>query len=59
MSPTRCDAHAVSEGLPHRGYSFRIRIGVDGGEPAVVTVLPPESARPVMLDALQDRCGLR
>ncbi len=58
LSPTRCDAHAVSEGLPHRGYAFKLRIGVDGGEAAVVTVSPPESARPVMLTALLDRCGL-
>jgi hypothetical protein len=59
LSPTRCDAHAVSEGLPHRGYAFHLRVGVDGGEPARVTVEPPEGAKAVMLDALLDECGLR
>ncbi len=58
LSPTRCDAHAVSEGLPHRGFAFRVRIGVDGGEAATVTVQPPERARSVMLDSLLTRCGL-
>lgn len=58
LSPTRCDAHAVSEGLPHRGFAFRVRIGVDGGEAATVTVQPPERARSVMLDTLLTQCGL-
>ncbi len=60
LRPTRCDAHVVAEGLPHRGYQLVVRVAVGDGEPVPVT-LPPqdEGVRAVMLEAFLDECGLR
>ena len=60
LRPTRCDAHVVAEGLPHRGYQLVVRVSVGEQEPVPVT-LPPddEGARAVILDAFLTACGLR
>ena len=59
LRPTRCDAHVVAEGLPHRGYQLVVRIAVAEGDPVAVT-LPPddEGVRAAMLDAFLEECGL-
>lgn len=54
--PARCDPHAVGESK--RGYAFGVRVGVDGGEPVLVTVEPTEPARVQMEDVLLEQCGL-
>ena len=56
LLPQRCDPHAVGESK--RGYTFGVRVGVEGQDDVLLPVEPDPAGRSLLEDALLERCGL-